>query len=105
MVMVNYLRVMADIWNNYLEPNERRNVGNGQRFDFQSVLSNSNLMEALVPYNFITRLSRLNPSAQERAVQLIIDAAAASRMVGTDLALTLSQRFNNLVQVSRSRAG
>jgi hypothetical protein len=95
----NYLRVMADIWNNYLEPNEKKNVGDGQRFDFQTILSNRELIEATVSYNFIATLSKLDPSAQERVVQLLINAA--ENTVGTDLALTLSQRFNNLLQVSR----
>jgi hypothetical protein len=99
----NYLRVMADIWDNYLKPNEKKNVGDGQRFDFQAVLSNRELMEATTSYNFIATLSKLDPSAQKRVVQLIINAA--ENTVGTDLALTLSQRFNNLLQVSRSPAG
>jgi hypothetical protein len=101
----NYLLVMADIWNNYLEPNEKKNVGDGQRFDFQSILSTRELMGATASasYNFIATLSKLDSSAQGRVITLIINVA--ENTVGTDLALTLSQRFNNLLQVSRSPAG
>jgi hypothetical protein len=50
---------MADIWNNYLKPNKKKNVRDGQRFYFPLVLSDMSLMEATAAYNFISALSKL----------------------------------------------
>jgi hypothetical protein len=50
---------MADIWNNYLKPNKKNNVRDGQRFYFPLVLSDMSLMEATAAYNFISALSKL----------------------------------------------
>ncbi len=99
----NFLCVMADIWNNYLEPNEKKNVGNGQRFDFQLVLSDLKLIEATAAYNFISALSKLPPSVQNEVVQLTINAA--NIVVGSKLALTLHGSFNNLLQITKSTSG
>ena len=71
----NYIGIMADIWNNYLKPNEKANVGDGQRFDFQLVLSDMNLMQTTATYNFVYTLSKFNPTLQNEVVQLMIQAA------------------------------
>lgn len=50
---------MADIWNNYLKPNKKKNVRDGQRFYFPLVLSDMSLIEATAANNFISALSKL----------------------------------------------
>jgi hypothetical protein len=97
----NYLRVMADIWNNYLEPNEKKNVGDGKRFDFQSILSNKELIEATTSYNIVALLSKLDPSAQRRMVQQMM-WITANTTVGTGS--TVAVYTNKLLQVMRSPA-
>lgn len=74
----NYIRIMADIWNNYLKPNEKANVGEGQRFDFQLVLSDMNLMQTTAAYNFVYTLSKFPPTLQDEVVKLMIQAAEAT---------------------------
>ena len=64
----NYIGIMADIWNNYLKPNEKANVGEGQRFDFQLVLSDMNLMQTTAAYNFVYTLSKFHPTLQDEVV-------------------------------------
>lgn len=97
----NFLKVLADIWNFHLKPNEKTNVGDGQRFDFQLVLSDTNLINKTATYTLIGTISKLDPTVQNKAIQLIINAAEAT--VGSELAL--SQSFRNLLQLSKSTAG
>jgi hypothetical protein len=75
----NYIRIMADIWNNYLKPNENNNVGViGQRFDFQLVLSNNNLTKTTAVFNFISTLSKLDSTVQNKVIQLMTKIAEAT---------------------------
>jgi hypothetical protein len=75
----SYLRLMTDIWNNYLKPNENNNVGViGQRFDFQLVLSNNNLTKTTAVFNFISTLSKLDSTVQNKVIQLMTKIAEAT---------------------------
>ncbi len=91
-----YLQTMTETLHN-LKHYEKKNVGDGQQFDFQAALSNRELMEATVPYNIIALLSKLDPSAQRRVVQvMMINAAYATVKNGLVVAV---YKFSNLMRV------
>jgi hypothetical protein len=97
----NYLQMMASILENFLKPYEKKNVGDGEQFDYQAALSNMDHMGATVPYNIVASLSKLDPSAQRRVVQVMIKAANATVKNGLVVGI---YNLNNLLRVMRSPA-
>ena len=95
----SFLRLMTDIWNNYLKPNENKNVGvnGGQRFNFRLVLSNS-LTKTTAVFNFISTLSKLDSTVQNKVIQLITNIAEAKVFDNK----TLDNNFKNLLQLTKS---
>jgi hypothetical protein len=99
----DYFRIMSDIWNYLLKPNEKKNVRNdGQRFNFQPILSDMNLARAAS--NFIATISKLHPSIQNEVVQFIISKAGP--VMGTQFALTsFNEAFGLLLQLMNPTMG
>ena len=97
-----YRRLMADIWNNYLKPNEKADIGNGQRFDLQLFLR-SDQTQAISTINFIETLSRLPPSSQAQIVNGITKVAEV--VLPSGMALVLRQSASNALSLTRSASG
>ena len=94
---LSYLRFMADTRNNCLIPNEKNVCVNGQRFDFRLVLSN-NLTKTTAVFNFISTLSKLDSTVQNKVIQLITNIAEAKVFDNK----TLDNNFKNLLQLTKS---
>ena len=98
-----YRRLMADIWNNYLKPNEKADVGNGhQRFDLQLYLRRDQT-QAIFTINFIETLSRLPPSSQAQIVSAITNVAET--VLPSGMALALRQSASNALSLTRGASG
>lgn len=86
-----YIRVMTDIWINYLHPNVKENAGNIYQFDYRMLLANRSLLHNAAYFNFIDTLSKLPSSSQNEVVQLITGLIEALPVVSSATSVTLRQ--------------
>ena len=73
----DYIRVMSSVWNDFLKPNMLSEGVAGQMVDFNKILSNSNRLNSVTTYSFLTTLSRLPPNEQLMAIEATASIANA----------------------------
>lgn len=98
-----FQRIMADIWNDYLEPSTKSNIGHGQRINYLEILKKKDQFHTVTTFNFLQALSTIPPSAQ---AQMIRSAANAAEMIlGGSMAVAVRQSANTALQLAKSTSG